>query len=399
MFQCMSKPEAPSDAKRSDPSGRKGAGMIELLRALALDAEWPGLETIVLQARAADMSLSDVHDLVRAMGGTIASLSAPEREAMAPQIRAAKYQAALLLLDRAPASPLFALEREALLSAAELLLEVDSPVEAAPVFERAGEDGRAAQAWGAAGDIARMEACLKREQEQREALRDARELAARFEDLMLAGQRLAAIDLVVGSAMADAPALQRLAREAEARLCSGRSLALRTCDGTVLRFAGLPAVLGRDGRCQVVVRDPGVSRRHARIWLEDSRLLLEDVGSRTGTCLCGARLAGRVPLPHAGDLSLGEHCRLTLQIHGPDLLELACHDGLDRGLRVWLAPGPLPLSVALPGGEALRIVPAERTARIDLGAPVRLNGKLVGKGFDVLRGDIIQSGKLRLEVL
>ncbi len=110
-------------------------------------------------------------------------------------------------------------------------------------------------------------------------------------------------------------------------------------------------------------------------------------------------MAARVPLPPAGELSLGERCRLSFQIHGSDLLELACLDGLDRGLRVWLGSGPLPLAAALGGGEDLHVIPGERTTRMVLACPVRLNGKLVGKEIDVVHGDIIEAGALRLEVV
>jgi hypothetical protein len=388
----MSKPESPPS-----PSGLTGTAA--LFRALSLDAEWPGLDAIVLQARAAGMALPEIHSLVRAMGVTIASLPSLDREAMAAQIRGARRQAALLILDRAPQGPLSPGEREALLTAGELLLEVGAPAEAAPVFERADDDRRAAQAWGAAGELARMEACLARTQGRQAAQRGLRDLAARFEDLMLAGQRLEAIDLIGGTALTDAQDLKRASAEVEHRLCSGRHLALRVPDGNIVHFAALPAMLGRDGQCQVVVRDPGVSRRHASITCEASRFFVEDVASRTGTGLCGARLAGRVPLPPAGELSLGERCRLTFQIRGVDLIELACLDGLDRGLRVWLGPGPLPLVAAVVGGESLHIIPGERSARMVLASPVRLNGKLVGQGFDIIRGDVIEAGALRLEAV
>ena len=38
-----------------------------LIRAMALNAEWPSLEAVILEARAAGLSLPEVHDLVRAM--------------------------------------------------------------------------------------------------------------------------------------------------------------------------------------------------------------------------------------------------------------------------------------------------------------------------------------------
>ena len=57
---------------------------------------------------------------------------------------------------------------------------------------------------------------------------------------------------------------------------------------------GAPAevVVGRDpGRASHVVADPSVSRAHARMYVEDGELHVEDVGSTNGTYLNGERLA------------------------------------------------------------------------------------------------------------
>jgi len=220
-------------------------------------------------------------------------------------------------------------------------------------------------------------------------------LAARFETLMLSGQRLAALDLVAGAEGGEAHGPKARAAEVERRLTPGRRLALRAPDGTILHFAGLPALLGREGQCQVLLRDPGVSRRHARLSYQGSRFFVEDSGSRAGTYLCGARLAGCLPLPPVGELSLGDSCRLSVRVHGAEVLELGGLNGWDRGLRAWLGPGALPL----PGAESLSVVPLDRAARINVTSPVRLNGKLVGTGFEVVQGDIIECGTVRLEAV
>ena len=55
------------------------------------------------------------------------------------------------------------------------------------------------------------------------------------------------------------------------------------------------AVVGREG-CDVVLADPGVSRRHAAVrWLE-SGPAIEDLGSRNGTWVNEARIEGVSPL-------------------------------------------------------------------------------------------------------
>jgi len=77
-------------------------------------------------------------------------------------------------------------------------------------------------------------------------------------------------------------------------------------DGAVVRetvIPGLPATLGRDASCDVVLFDGSVSRRHAVLQQEDSGVVLRDLGSRNGVLVEGAL---RTEAPLASIL----HCRL-----------------------------------------------------------------------------------------
>jgi hypothetical protein len=60
--------------------------------------------------------------------------------------------------------------------------------------------------------------------------------------------------------------------------------------GRQLSFEQSGIVLGRGPGCHVLLEDPGVSRQHARICLEDGAYLLEDAGSATGTKLNGVNV-------------------------------------------------------------------------------------------------------------
>ncbi len=298
------------DDSRRRPTSDAGAVQTRLpalLRMMAADAAWAPLDSVMLEARAAGLSLPEIHDLVRALCATAASLLAVEREALADQIHAAKRQAVSLILDRISVTALTAVEREALLTAGGLLMDLGDSVEAGAVFERAGADRRAAEAYGAAGDIDRMEACLAREEGQRGQRRDMRDLVSRFEALLAGGQRLAALDLAaaIPSDILDATDLRAAAARIDQRLCRGRTVALRGPDGAVVRFAALPALLGRDGFCQIVLRDAGVSRRHARVLVEGDGLAVEDAGSRAGTWLCGAQTVVRRALARARSAGAG----------------------------------------------------------------------------------------------
>ena len=379
----------------------RSRGLPALVRMMALDSEWASLDAVMLEARVAGLSLPEIHDLVRTMCATAAALPAAERDALAEEIGAAKRQAATLLLDQISRAALPAIEREALLPAGELLLDLGDCTGAGAAFERAGDDRRAAKSYGAAGDIDRMEACLAREDGQRNLRRDLREHVSRFETLLAGGQRLAALE-VAAAIPADVPEardVRAAANQVDQRLCRGRTVALRGPDGAVARFAALPALLGRDGFCQIVLRDPGVSRRHARVRADGAGFSIEDAGSRAGTWLCGARLSAPVLLPARGQLALGEHCRLDFATREPALLELTSVVGLERGLRAFVGSDALPLAAAFPALGALNVFPEERTARVTCAEPARLAGQLVGPSFELLHGDVIEAAGQRLEVV
>ena len=55
--------------------------------------------------------------------------------------------------------------------------------------------------------------------------------------------------------------------------------------GEVVSLAILPCFVGRHPSCQIVIDDAGVSRRHARIFLQNEEFWLEDMGSRNGRLL------------------------------------------------------------------------------------------------------------------
>lgn len=65
--------------------------------------------------------------------------------------------------------------------------------------------------------------------------------------------------------------------------------------------------IGRVGT-DVVVPDPSVSRNHAEIYIDDTQILLTDLGSTNGTKLNGKRIAANtaVPLYHMDKLKIGE---------------------------------------------------------------------------------------------
>ena len=64
-------------------------------------------------------------------------------------------------------------------------------------------------------------------------------------------------------------------------------------------------LLGRDEDAVVWVDDAAVSRRHARISIDESSAVLEDLGSKNGTYVRGQKIAGPVALANEDLLTIG----------------------------------------------------------------------------------------------
>jgi hypothetical protein len=74
-------------------------------------------------------------------------------------------------------------------------------------------------------------------------------------------------------------------------------------------------ILGRDqGTADLVIEDPGVSRRHARVFPENGALIVEDLGSSNGTYVNGARISGPVEVAAGDEVQLGD---TVIGVDGP----------------------------------------------------------------------------------
>jgi FHA domain len=66
-------------------------------------------------------------------------------------------------------------------------------------------------------------------------------------------------------------------------------------------------VLGREhATADLVIPDPGVSRRHARVLTHNGGVIVEDLGSSNGTYVNGQRIAGPVELGTGDEVQLGD---------------------------------------------------------------------------------------------
>jgi len=76
-------------------------------------------------------------------------------------------------------------------------------------------------------------------------------------------------------------------------------------------FRGAEMVIGRLPACDQVIDLPMISSRHARLFREGDRILIEDLRSSNGTFVNGTRVEGPVVLNSGDEVGLGSH-RVTL---------------------------------------------------------------------------------------
>ncbi len=74
------------------------------------------------------------------------------------------------------------------------------------------------------------------------------------------------------------------------------------------------ASLGRDPGNDIVINDPQVSRKHARITRQGEAMVIEDAGSTNGTFVNGMRLTSPHTLANGNVIGLGDV--VTLAYHG-----------------------------------------------------------------------------------
>jgi pSer/pThr/pTyr-binding forkhead associated (FHA) protein len=82
-------------------------------------------------------------------------------------------------------------------------------------------------------------------------------------------------------------------------------------DGEELDVTGTRFLIGREPDCHLVVKDPLVSRHHARMVRTEDGLVVEDLGSRNGVFVNQRQIRGPTLLAHGDLIGIG---RETLEL-------------------------------------------------------------------------------------
>jgi diguanylate cyclase (GGDEF)-like protein len=87
-----------------------------------------------------------------------------------------------------------------------------------------------------------------------------------------------------------------------------------------------PVTIGRDPKAELPLEDDGISRRHCRVFVEDTLFFIEDLGSTNGTLVNGETLDERKRL-RAGDRIYLGGC--VVKFTDSDALEVGYHAQMD----------------------------------------------------------------------
>jgi hypothetical protein len=383
--------------RAKEARARELSGDLASAVALYLEAELPDEAARVLLLRA---------DAEGAVEQRVAFCATAARTAANPELRKqALARKALLSLDviRARGGPSL---RSELGRVAKELEEAGELERAAEVYVLAGDIEAEVRVLTEMGAIERLEERFKAAETEVRKARAVADVRRRVADFERCAERRAALEAAKAAlAEREDEVVEAAARAIRARLVTGTVVDL-AIDGTRVRCAlGDEVTLGR-GDATIAVASRAVSRVHVRIKKDASgEVVIEDLGTRNGTTLAGARVHGPIPIGAGLCVALGGEvpCTIAPPREGPEAIMAPSGVIVEVSGARFVAPlgellaGPWRVDRVVSGGDAFVVL------RTPKGAPRPILGELsLAAEVELSTGDEMKSargGPVRLCVL
>jgi tetratricopeptide (TPR) repeat protein len=252
----------------------------------------------------------------------------------------------------------------------------------------------AAQAFAQAGQLEQMESLFKQLESSRSSQSSLRDAFDNYELGMKGGDRRGALQAIrrcVDLAPTERQYADLRATLEEKMLASG-VIPMRIEGRRIVVVGVFPSDIGREFGCRLLLRDPSVSRTHARFLYQEGTWVLQDHNSRNGTFLSGVRVASPLPLRGSNIFRLGEQANFEFLEQG-SLLQITCQSGLDRDTIFFLTAQEVSLD-KIPGVH-FSFLGGQGLIRPE-GKRLLLNGHPCATDLLPIQGDELMVGELRI---
>lgn len=129
-------------------------------------------------------------------------------------------------------------------------------------------------------------------------------------------------------------------------------------------------IVGREQTADIIVSDPEISRRHARIFFQNGGYIIEDLGSTNGTFVNGQKISGPYLLRPGEVVNFGEHVSVLFESVQVDPNATVVSSAAAPKAPIAAAPSKAPLYTPPPAAPVSQPMAPAPVAQQPFSAPV-----------------------------
>ncbi len=129
-------------------------------------------------------------------------------------------------------------------------------------------------------------------------------------------------------------------------------------------------IVGREQTADIIVSDPEISRRHARIFFQNGGYIIEDLGSTNGTFVNGQKISGPYLLRPGEVVNFGEHVSVLFESVQVDPNATVVSSAAAPKAPIAAAPSKAPLYTPPPAAPVSQPMAPAPVAQQSFSAPV-----------------------------